>query len=304
MFCNYCGCELNDSSEFCMRCGNKVASRAVVDSEPPKASGFHVAGNLDDLNDVAPQPRESFVQVNREPENVYGGSKPLDYGRSRDAVIPPISEPVAVPMSERAVGFGSIDSAAGTENRASVAPAGMPMGMPTGVPAGMPIGAPVIPGYEHPRQPMVKKEGFVNMIVLAVLFLISVLAIPMYNKSMFGDLIPSDNSIFLTDIIDALANARNPFAADPVLVTVVMGVIGIGMLISSIAQGKVMCIITSTLAMAGMLFVAGVYISEWGPDMVFAFENTPICMGFWLALFVSVCCFIRSLMLKKTVYYV
>lgn len=141
--------------------------------------------------------------------------------------------------------------------------------------------------------------GLVNptkMIVLSILLLLSIIFLPMYNRGLImGEIYPNDQSVYFWEVMEMVFEESDAFRYYVVDFTMVALVFGVVLLFSSFAKSKIMCILSSVGGAGGMLYFLIKFISQESIEDVFSFDETAICMGFWITLIFFICCFFEAI---------
>lgn len=161
-------------------------------------------------------------------------------------------------------------------------------------------------GYKYKEETNITTQAVANsqnrglansskLIILSVLLLLSIIFLPMYNRGLImGEIYPNDQSIYFWEVMEMVFEESDAFRYYVVDFTVVALVFGVVLLFSSFAKSKIMCILSSVGGAGGMLYFLIKFISQESIEDVFSFDETAICIGFWVTLILFVVSFFES----------
>ena len=141
------------------------------------------------------------------------------------------------------------------------------------------------------------------IIILALLTLICILVVPIFNRGgspVFGDLFPSEQAMSFSEVWDLTFQDWAGFRSFAVQFTIIPLVLSIIMIICSFIKNKLLCVISSFCGFAVTVGLLVNLVVKHG-SIVFGnfFHNTVLCLGFWLVLLLFFSTFIVSLIPRK-----
>ncbi|MBE6912054.1 MAG: hypothetical protein E7473_05980 [Ruminococcaceae bacterium] len=114
-----------------------------------------------------------------------------------------------------------------------------------------------------------------------------------------GEILPSDQSVYFDEVMELMEEREEPFRYYVVMFTMAALIPGIIFLISSLFKIRPLCIISSAGGVVAMLYYLFKFIEQNSADDVFQFDNTAICIGFWITLILFMAGCVSSVAEKK-----
>lgn len=142
----------------------------------------------------------------------------------------------------------------------------------------------------------VKKASFNSLIVLSIIQLFTIVFIPMFD--VWGGLFPGDADYHFWDVVANLFEGTD-FNMWIELFSWSAFVPAVILLISSIAKGRIVPLLSSASGAGLLLFNLFSFIDQNSLSDVFDFEDCDISIGFWIALLLFVICIFRSIKIMK-----
>ena len=143
---------------------------------------------------------------------------------------------------------------------------------------------------------VLSKSGFAILIALSAGILFVVMFVPMFD--VWGGLFPKGADYTFFDVVRYLFEGTD-FDMWVEIFAWSAFVPAVALLISSMAKGRVMAILSSASGGGLLLYNLFRFISQNDTSDVFHFGDCSICIGFWIALALFAVCFACSIMIKK-----
>jgi len=129
------------------------------------------------------------------------------------------------------------------------------------------------------------------MRICAILLLVSIIFLPMYN-GWLGTVLPSDDSISFIEVMESILEGNlDNYMPQLTLVTIIIAVL---LTIFAFGKIRILSIISSGLGIITMITLLVMLINDTDVDHVLNFSDTYICIGYWTTLLLYVICFYLS----------
>ena len=125
------------------------------------------------------------------------------------------------------------------------------------------------------------------MRLCAILLLLSILFLPMYN-GWPSNVLPNYNSVYFSDVLDS------DLSGGPYQLTLLLLISAILLLIFALCKVKIMSIISSGIGLTIMVIELLIFLGIFTAEYVFSFTDSCLSIGFWITLLLYIICFYLS----------